>query len=62
RLTCMHAGESGAVRAEGHREAAGAGARAAGEEAGQGHAPVHAGPARGAVPAARAAHALPPSP
>uniref|UniRef100_M8B1C4 Uncharacterized protein n=1 Tax=Aegilops tauschii TaxID=37682 RepID=M8B1C4_AEGTA len=41
---------------------AGAGARAAGEEAGQGHAPVHAGPARGAVPAARAAHALPPSP
>ncbi|KAL5653502.1 hypothetical protein ACJX0J_038960, partial [Zea mays] len=52
----------GSVRAEGHREAAGSGAGAAGEEAGQRHAPLHAGAPGGAVPAAGTAHAGPPAP
>lgn len=58
----MNAGKDGAVRAAGHSEAASRGARAAGEEAGQGDAPVHAGSPGGAVPAARAPDALPPDP
>jgi hypothetical protein len=56
------AGADGSVRAEGHREAAGSGAGAAGEEAGQRHAPLHAGAPGGAVPAAGTAHAGPPAP
>jgi len=56
------AGADGSVRAEGHREAASSGAGAAGEEAGQRHAPLHAGAPRRAVPPAGTAHARAPAP
>ncbi|CAN6296261.1 unnamed protein product [Urochloa humidicola] len=49
-------GENGAVHAQRHREAVftGSGARSAGEEAGERHAPLHAGAPHGAVPHLRA--------
>ena len=56
------AGADGSVRAEGHRQAASSGAGAAREEAGQRHAPLHAGAPRRAVPPAGTAHARAPPP